>query len=223
MKTGFRIGKAASIAALTSLTALGSAKSAADFGRFHDADACLSSDDTSDFIQACLRAISSRKLNRTRTTYALNNLAIGYEHKDDWNTALKVLTTAIQLEDDGWVPLLNRSQVYLQLGEAELALADMKHATELASCGGACLRACGRLYLEQQNFVRAGEILTRAVLLDTKDARSLLLRSVAKQHLADEAGAAADLASAKQLDPAVANSAWSKDDKVQLRYRETDW
>ena len=195
------------MACLTALFAVGgltTAKSAPDFRQRSSADGCIHPEGPTpdELIAACSKVLSSHILNRNGTTLALTNLAVAYEQKNDWNSALDVLTAAIKFEET-WPAFIDRAHAYSQLGKPDLAHADLDNAVKRGSDQPVTYRARGEFYLEQQNFREAAEDFTRALVLNSKDAKSLFYRSAARKGLGDTAGATADLATAKQIDPQV--------------------
>jgi len=188
------------------------------FGHRSDPEACLSRTEKSadDMIVACWKALNSHLLTRNGVALALNNLAVAYRQKGDWDSALNALSAAIKLEGDTWQAHVNRGGLYDQLNKPELALTDFNRALELNSTQPICFRLRGEFYLGQQKFDLAAADFTRAVLLDSRDAKSLFLRSIARQHLGDSSGAATDLALAKQLNPDIENASGHVESKSPI-------
>ena len=208
MKIIGRSATAGAVSILLLLIAIERAAATTAFGHRSDPEACLSRTEKSadDTIVACWKALNSHLLTRNGVAFALNNLAVAYRQKGDWDSALNALSAAIKLEGDTWQAYVNRGGIYEHLDKPELALADFNRALELNSSQPACFRMRGAFYLKQQKFDLAATDFTRALALDSKDSKSLYLRSHARQGLADTAGAIADMALAKQLDPNVENA-----------------
>jgi len=204
----FRYAAVAGFSACVMVATTGPAQPASTYGHYSDSDICLKPKDASpdDMIAACWKSLNSHMLTRNGVAFALNNLAVAYRDKEDWNSALNALNAAIKLEGDTWQSLLNRGAVYDRLGKADLALADFDHAIAINSEKPVCFRMRGEFYLSHQKFDLAAADFTRAILLDSKDAKSLYLRSVSRRHLGNDPGAAADISSAKQLEPNVENA-----------------
>ena len=207
MKISLTAAAVVCLAALGAMGTLESAKSGSDFGHRSDPEACLNAKDKSadDLIVACWKALNSHMMNRNGVAFALNNLAVAYREKGDWDSALNALNAAIKIQGDTWQALLNRGGVYTRLEKPDLALADFNRAIELNSDQPVCFRMRGEYYLNREKYDLAIADFTRAVLLDPKDAKALFLRASAKERSGDPSGAAADLALAKQIDPDVEN------------------
>lgn len=205
---GTRLPAVAAVATLIAITASTFGNAASDFGHRSDPGPCLNPKDSKpdDQIAACWKALNSHMLNRDGVAAALNNLAVAYRLKEDWDSALNALNAAIKLEGDTWQSLLNRGAIYDRLGKSELALADFNKAIEINATRPICFRMRGEYYLGRENFQLAADDFTRAILLDSKDAKSLYYRSLSRRHLADIAAADADLALAKQMDPNIENA-----------------
>ena len=208
MKTIFRSASAGAISAFALLIAMQSAGATTAFGHRSDPEACLSRTDKSadETILACWKALNSHLLTRNGIAYALNNLAIAYKQKGDWDSALNALNAAVKLEGDTWQTFVNRGGVYDHLNKPDLALADFNRAIELNSGQAVCYRMRGEFYLNQQKVDLAEADFTRALAFDPKEPRSLYMRSQARQRLGDTSGASADMALAKQLDQNVENA-----------------
>ena len=114
VKTILRSVTAGAISAFALLIAMQSAGATTAFGHRSDPEACLSRTDKSadETILACWKALNSHLLTRNGIAYALNNLAVAYKQKGDWDSALNALNAAVKLEGDTWQTLVNRGGVY---------------------------------------------------------------------------------------------------------------
>jgi tetratricopeptide (TPR) repeat protein len=89
----------------------------------HCADPRLSPDAR---IANCAKATRSGMLNLKGELFELNDLAYALEDKSDYAGAVMVLTKALSMAEHNWIPneLYLRGQVYLKMGNSELATAD---------------------------------------------------------------------------------------------------
>lgn len=111
----FQIAAAAGICLLLTVAQALSA----DFGQRSGNDACIVPADSQpdELIAACFKAINSHMLNRNGVALALTNLAVAYESKKDWNSALEALNAAIKLEGAKWPALVKSRKRLRQIGK----------------------------------------------------------------------------------------------------------
>lgn len=98
---------------------------------------------------------------------------------------------------------MSRGSAYASMGVYDLALKDLGRAIELNPRLAAAYLNRGQVFLEQNQPARALLEMEAAVVLDPESAFNLFGRSRAKRALGDVAGADADLAAARKIDPKI--------------------
>lgn len=97
-----------------------------------------------------------------------------------------------------------RGNAYAQKKNYDLAIADYSQAIRLDPKDAAVFFfARGNAYFHKKDYDRAITDYSQAIRLDPKDARYLFTRGIAKKAKGDAAGAEADIARAKQLQPGI--------------------
>jgi tetratricopeptide (TPR) repeat protein len=118
--------------------------------------------------------------------------------------ALRDFNEADRLIPNNAEILMSRGTAYAMTGTYDLALQDLRRAIELNPRIPAAHRHLGQVFLEQNQLERALQEMETAVRLEPGSAFSLLGRSRARRALGDIAGADADLAAARKIDPKIA-------------------
>lgn len=154
--------------AIAAVMVLGNCNSAAA----DDRDLCkTASGDTA--IEACTRAIDSKKFNNKKQARVLSllytNRGVEYEIKKDFDKAIADHDQAIKVDPKNPAPYNNRGNAYLGKQDYEHALADFD----------------------------------QAIKLNPKYAEALFNRGMAKRSHGDTGGAEEDIAQAKLLQPGI--------------------
>jgi tetratricopeptide (TPR) repeat protein len=143
-----------------------------NFAAADDRDLCkTASGDTA--IEACTRAIDSKKFNNKKQARVLSllytNRGVEYEIKKDYEKAIADHDQAIKVDPKNPAPYNNRGNVYLAKNDFEHALADFD----------------------------------QAIKLNSKYAEALFNRGMAKRNHGDMAGSEEDIAQANLLQPGI--------------------
>lgn len=154
--------------AIAAVMVLGHCNSAAA----DDRDLCkTASGDTA--IEACTRAIDSKKFNNKKQARVLSllytNRGVEYEIKQEYDKAIADHDVAIKVDPKNAAPYNNRGSVYLAKQDYEHAIADFD----------------------------------MAVKLNPKYAEAFFNRGIAKRNHGDMAGGEEDIAQAKVLQPGI--------------------
>lgn len=115
--------------------------------------------------------------------------------------ALKDLDNYILLVADNPDVYNLRGRIYLAQGKRELAAADFNRALFLAPGNRDAFLNLGSLYITSRDYSRAEDVISRVLAVNPDDAEAYLLRSKARDGLGNTAGAQADRARAKEINP----------------------
>jgi tetratricopeptide (TPR) repeat protein len=167
---------------------------------------CLGSDpDIS--IKGCTAIINSRGELPADLVIAFKDRGDAHLSRGEFDRAIEDYSEAIRRKSDDASTLSNRGTAYLSKGDYDRAIEDFNQSLWVNPNSAGAFYNRGNAYFSKGEYDRAIEDYSKSLLLDPSNARALFARGVAKQQMVDLAGAAADKAAARKIDPNV-------DDKV---------
>ena len=163
---------------------------------------CLNSDpDIS--IKGCTAIINSREELPADLVIAHKNRGDAYLSKGEYGRAIEDYSEAIRRKPDDAFALSNRGTAYLSKGDYDRAIEDFDQSLRVNPKSAEAFYNRGNAYFSKGEYDRAIEDYSKSFQLDPSNARALFARGVAKQQMTDQAGAAADKAAARKIDPDV--------------------
>ncbi|MGJ4940320.1 tetratricopeptide repeat protein [Bradyrhizobium sp. HKCCYLS1011] len=140
----------------------------------------------------------------TSNKLMLVNRGYAYLSDKQWDQALKYFDEATRIDPDYVSALKNRGAVYLERQDWERAIKDYDRAIQLEPCYAEHFCNRGVAYFGRLDYNQAIADFTTAIHLDFYDKPfALYVRGRAKQRQGDLAGAEADMAEARRIDPKV--------------------
>jgi tetratricopeptide (TPR) repeat protein len=131
---------------------------------------------------------------------AFNNRGIAYQAQGDLDRAIADYGEAIRLNPKNAFAFNNRGRAYAMKKDYDRAIAECDQAIALDP-GAQSFNNRGNVYLDKGDPDRAIADYTEAIRLKPNYAPALFWRGKAKQLKGDNAGADADIAAAKKIDP----------------------
>lgn len=120
---------------------------------------------------------------------------------EEYKDCIDGLTKYINDHSDVRHALNNRAVAYSEIGEAELAIADLKTAIENYEPDYVPLHNLADIYLKQKNYNKAIEYYTKAIECTPVEMAHYILRAHAYMEAEDWANAILDFDQAIMLDP----------------------
>jgi len=154
-------------------------------------------------IGYCTQLIESGRLSNEDLGSTYTNRANAYSDKGDHQRAMKDYDRALGLTPTDPVALNDRGDEYRILGQYDRALQDLNESLRLRPNHASTLFHRAQAYAGKGRYDLTIRDYDQVIGLTPKDADAYYNRSLAKRKTGDVAGANADLARAKQLDPNV--------------------
>ncbi len=121
---------------------------------------------------------------------------------------LNDLNKAIEIEPDFLNTYLNRSVIHNQLGNVDMALADLEHYLQYRPYQADLWYEAGRLLVLKNDYSNAITKLNRAISLNQNKGAYYIERAKASFSTSNQSGAREDLKRAKQLGTKVPDNVW---------------
>jgi tetratricopeptide (TPR) repeat protein len=136
---------------------------------------------------------------------AYNRGAIA-EKAHDLDGSIRDYTQALQIDPSFEYAWANRGGVWFLKGDDERAISDLTRALRLDGADVLALSFRGKAYLHLKRYDEAISDFDEAIRLGSDDGMVYAGRALARSIKGDDAGAASDLAIAKQKDPSLAKA-----------------
>ena len=133
----------------------------------------------------------------------LRNRARVYTSLKRFEAALRDMSDAVALKGDDPEFITERGHAYANLRQYARALQDFDYAIKLNPNEDWAYFGCGICYFEMRQYDRSMQCYDQAIRLKPNDAAAYYNRSNTKRVKGDVAGAAADLARARAIDPDI--------------------
>ncbi len=171
-------------------------------------------------IAACTRAIESGKYKGHSLAGIYNNRGVELKLKRDFNRALADFSDSIRHDKNYADAYYGRCGVYYEMNDYDRAIADCTKSIKLGPARDAIDSSSGQhlgskrtladyfvrrgnAYQGKQNYDTAIADYTEAIRIVHKYALAFKRRALAKEKKGDKVGAAADMASAKKINPDI--------------------
>lgn len=154
-------------------------------------------------IQGCTAAIQSGQWSGKELAWAFIDRCFGYFTKRDYDSAVADCNQAIGLDPENAYPYELRGTAYHGKGEYDSAIKDFDRAIVLDPKNAYPYELRGAAYLGKRDYNSAIKDFDKAIILDPKNATAFYNRGNAERANGDSAGADADIARAKQLQPGI--------------------
>lgn len=159
-----------------------------------------------DYARAII-SFTSFLLSRPNDERAYYNRGIAYYMTADYNSSVRDLSKAIEINTKYTAAYIQRGRAYNKLGSPakrfnfDLAIKDLSHAITLSPGDAMAFRYRAASYIGINETKKAIADLNRSIELNPKNAEAFYLRGNAKFLTNDHAGADADLRAALRLQP----------------------
>src|SRR5215475_3823907 len=150
-----------------------------------------------------LSRISTGRSGLIRMMRLSSTTAGSHRKLDQLDAAIQDFDQAIQLDPNDAVAFALRGAAWQRKGELDRAIQDYDRALEIDPNDATTLYNRGAANAGRRQWDQAIQDYDRAIKLEPKFAPALYSRGVAKEQLGDRAGAEADIAAAKQIDPDI--------------------
>lgn len=137
------------------------------------------------------------------SAYVRNSRGLYYWNNAENLLAIAEFDKAVAIDSKYEAAYYNRSLALLDEGRYDRAIRDINISLRLSPDDIDSLSQKGEIYRHMEDYLRAVDLLDLAIKADPENARSWFRRGLAKEALGDAAGAAADKAQAKRLDPKI--------------------
>ena len=168
-------------------------------------DWCASKNDATQDqrISSCSEILQSGAGTENFRSRVLNNRGNAYKSEGQYDRAIQDYDQAIRLDQNYAVTFLNRGVAYSGKTQYDHAIQDYDQAIKLNPNSALAFHNRGAAYSKKNEFSRAIQNYDQAIKLNPDYAAAFYNRAVAKQNNGDEAGAEADVAAAREINPNI--------------------
>ena len=165
---------------------------------------CNGEDDATPDLQisGCTALIQSGRYQGNDLAKVFNNRGIAYRNKGEYDRAFQDFNQAIKLNPQFAFAFNSRGIAYQSKGQYDCAIEDYDQAIKLNPQFAFAFNSRGLAYQNKGRYDRAFQDFDEAIKLNPQFADAFYNRSLAKKK-GDEAGAEADLAAARKINPNV--------------------
>ena len=119
--------------------------------------------------------------------------------KKNYDLAIAAYTKAYKCDVNYLIALLNRGNVYFELGNYSKAKADYEEALFVNANSSFAYNNLASIALKNKDYEKARDLASRSIELDAENGAAYYNRGIALQMLKDEAASCADWKKASQL------------------------
>jgi tetratricopeptide (TPR) repeat protein len=154
-------------------------------------------------IGGCTAAIQSGKYDGKDLAAFFVRRGAAYSNKGEFDRAIQDYDQAIKLNPNRAAAFYNRGIDYRNKGQTDRAIQDYDQAIKLDPSFAQFFNNRGSAYHHKGEPDRAIQNYDQAIKLNPTYAAAFFNRSLAKEKMGDKAGAEADLAAARKIDPKI--------------------